>query len=108
LNVPTENQGASTVNPAPRVNGKPWARPGRNRGIKTKTACACRLYQVKPARPADSAAIAIENTPRELSGPFMHFAMSYSRANEAAPFAAATAAQLGLVCFNPQTGSLWR
>jgi hypothetical protein len=37
----------------------------------------------------------------------MHFAMSYSRASDAAPFAAATAAQLGLVCFNPQTGRLW-
>lgn len=45
---------------------------------------------------------------REASGPFMHFAMAYSRADEAAPFAAATAAQLGLVCFNPQTGRLWR
>jgi hypothetical protein len=44
---------------------------------------------------------------REASGPFMHFAMSYSRASDAAPFAAATAAQLGLVCFNPQTGLLW-
>jgi hypothetical protein len=44
---------------------------------------------------------------REASGPFMYFAMSYSRASEAAPFAAATAAQLGLVCFNPQTGRLW-
>lgn len=44
----------------------------------------------------------------EASGPFMHFAMSYSRADEAAPFAAAAAAQLGLVCFNPQTGRLWR
>lgn len=44
----------------------------------------------------------------EASGPFMHFAMSYSRADEAAPFAAATAAQLGLVCFNPQEGRLWR
>ncbi len=42
----------------------------------------------------------------EATGPFMHFAMSYSRANEAAPFAVAAAAQLGLVCFNPQTGRL--
>ena len=44
---------------------------------------------------------------REASGPFMYFAISCSRAGEAAPFAAATAAQLGLVCFNPQEGRLW-
>jgi hypothetical protein len=45
---------------------------------------------------------------REASGPFMHFAMSWSRGpDEAAPFAAAAAAQLGLVCFNPQAGRLW-
>jgi hypothetical protein len=44
----------------------------------------------------------------EASGPFMYFAMSYSRASEAAPFAAATAALLGLVCFDPQAGCLWR
>jgi hypothetical protein len=44
---------------------------------------------------------------REASGPFMYFAMSYSRASEAAPFAAATAAQLRLVCFDPQAGRLW-
>jgi hypothetical protein len=45
---------------------------------------------------------------REASGPFMYFAISHSRADEAAPFAAATAARLGLVCFNPQEGRLWR
>jgi hypothetical protein len=46
---------------------------------------------------------------REASGPFMHFAMSWSRGpEEAAPFAAAAAAQLGLVSFNPQAGRLWR
>ena len=47
---------------------------------------------------------------REASGPFMHFAMSWSRGpDEAAPFAAAAAAaQLGLVCYNPQAGRLWR
>jgi hypothetical protein len=46
---------------------------------------------------------------REASGPFMYFAMSWSRGpNDVAPFAAATAAQLGLVCFNPQQGRLWR
>jgi hypothetical protein len=44
---------------------------------------------------------------REASGPVMYFAISYSRADEAASFAAATAAQLGLVCFNPQEGRLW-
>jgi hypothetical protein len=38
----------------------------------------------------------------------MYFAMSYSGARKAAPFAAATAAQLGLVCFDPQTRCLWR
>jgi hypothetical protein len=39
----------------------------------------------------------------------MYFAMSWSRGpNDVAPFAAATAAQLGLVCFNPQQGRLWR
>ena len=39
----------------------------------------------------------------------MYFAMSWSRGpDEAAPFAAAAATQLGLVCFNPQTGRLWR
>jgi hypothetical protein len=42
------------------------------------------------------------------SGPFMHFSMSYSGAMDAAPFAAATAAELGLVCFDPQAGCLWR
>jgi hypothetical protein len=42
---------------------------------------------------------------REASRPFMYFAMNYSRADEAAPFAAATAAQLGLVCFDPQEGA---
>jgi hypothetical protein len=42
------------------------------------------------------------------SGPFMYFSMSYSGAREAAPFAAATAARLGLVCFDPQAGRLWR
>ena len=45
---------------------------------------------------------------REASGPFMYFAMNYSRADEAAAFAAAAAAQVGLVCFNPQEGRLWR
>jgi hypothetical protein len=46
---------------------------------------------------------------REASGSFMYFAMSWSRGpDEAAPFAAAAATQLGLVCFNPQTGRLWR
>jgi hypothetical protein len=37
----------------------------------------------------------------------MYFAIRYSRVGEAAPFAAATAAQLGLVCFTPQEGRLW-
>jgi hypothetical protein len=45
---------------------------------------------------------------REASGPFMYFTMRTSRADQAAPFAAATATQLGLVCFNPQQGRLWR
>jgi hypothetical protein len=46
---------------------------------------------------------------RAASGPIMHFGMSWSRGpDEAAPFAAAAAAQLGLVCFNPQAGRLWR
>lgn len=44
---------------------------------------------------------------REASGPFMYFVMSYSGAHEAAPFAAAAVAQLGLVCFNPQEGRPW-
>jgi hypothetical protein len=42
------------------------------------------------------------------SGPFMYFAMSYSGARDAAPFAATTADRLGLVCFDPQAGCLWR
>lgn len=38
----------------------------------------------------------------------MYFTIRCSRADEAAPFAAATPAQLGLVCFDPQEGRLWR
>jgi hypothetical protein len=42
----------------------------------------------------------------EASGPYIYFPMSWSRADEASAFAADVAAQLGLVCFDPQMDQL--
>lgn len=41
-----------------------------------------------------------------VMGPFFYFAMTYGGAEEALSFVATTAAQHGLVCFDPQTAKL--
>lgn len=41
-----------------------------------------------------------------VMGPFFYFSMTYPGADEALPFVAATAAAHGLVCFDPQDGTL--
>jgi hypothetical protein len=42
----------------------------------------------------------------DAAGPFIYFAMVWSRCEEASEFAAQVAAQHGLVCFDPQSGAL--
>jgi len=42
----------------------------------------------------------------EASGPMVYVAISWSAADEVPPVAAALAAELGLVCFDPQSESL--
>ena len=42
----------------------------------------------------------------EAMGPFVHFPMVFSRADEASAFAASLAGERGLVCYDPQRGSL--
>ena len=41
-------------------------------------------------------------------GPVFYFSMVWSKAEEASAFAAATATAQGLVCFDPQSGTLLR
>jgi hypothetical protein len=42
----------------------------------------------------------------EAIGPLVYFPMVWSMADEASAFAAETAASMGLVCFDPQSGRL--
>jgi hypothetical protein len=55
---------------------------------------------------ADDSPWATSPLMEEASGPLVYFPMVFSRADEAAAFAASVAREHGLVCFDPQSESL--